>query len=69
MGEPARVVLDLAEVQRVAREVVATTPAPELAERLVERLRAMHAPDPVEVPTPSPETRAAIRAKLRRLGA
>jgi hypothetical protein len=70
MGESVRIVVDLAEVQRVEREVVATTPAPELAERLCERLRAMHAPEAgVAAPSATAEDRERMRRKLRRYGA
>lgn len=70
MAEAGRIVVDLAELHRVAREVVATTPAPMIAERLTERLRQMHgAAGPVDVPSPTADDRARMRSKLRRYGA
>ncbi len=65
-----RITIDLEDVQRMAREVVATTPAPRIAETLVERLGSMQTPSAVKRrKPPSDAVRAAVRSKLRRLGA
>ena len=69
MTDSSRIVVNLEDVHRLAREVVETTPAARIAEALVERLRAMHGEGVSrEIRPPREATRASVRAKLRRYG-
>ncbi len=65
MGE--LVTVDLADVVRVARDVVATEPGSRVAEVLADRLRSMQTEVPA-VPKPTEIHHARARAALRRYG-